>query len=673
MTDRAGVESALIGALSVLADPFDIQLAAEIGDMAPADVLHMLETAQRQGDLVIEGGLVRFAPGRREQAYRALGARGQAMAHAHAAEVLTRVRPRDLAGIAEQWAAAATVLGPEPALRAFDAAALAAERTRDWEAAARLWGRAAEVAAGDDRADAATLALRRSRCLFRAGLFRDAITACRDVAAAARAAGNWRLLAEAALVVRGIGDRDTRSALLDLCRDAMRGVHDDRALESRLQSRLIMLSSDFSQGPYGVAEAEGNVAIAEATGDPRALVEALHALQMACSGPRNTARRLEIADRMERVAREADLVDDLVWPLRWRVDAFFQLGQRPALDNAIARLQEYADQRHDALAAWAATTARAVLAQHEGQFDEAIRLAGEAHALAIEGGHQGGDFVYWILLSQCRSKLRGGPVEDHLLTIQPVPDAFHAFVAMQWAELGDLETAAAHFELGFRALSEAEGTELQVQTHVALASVAWKLGRTEPAPGIYAALEPFAEELATPASGQAASLGSVSRYLGQMAALMHDWDRVETDFARAIRRDIETGARAEVAETRFDWATALLQRGLARDGEQARSMLEQSLRAAAELGMAPLARRAADALAQLKMRRSPLTARELEVAALVAAGLTNKEVAARLRLSVRTAENHLLNVMNKLGLNNRAQVAAWFARSQSGREHHSQS
>ena len=47
----------------------------------------------------------------------------------------------------------------------------------------------------------------------------------------------------------------------------------------------------------------------------------------------------------------------------------------------------------------------------------------------------------------------------------------------------------------------------------------------------------------------------------------------------------------------------------------------------------------------------------------MAEGLTNKEVATRLRLSVRTAENHVLNVMNKLGLDNRAQVAAWFTRT----------
>ena len=78
-----------------------------------------------------------------------------------------------------------------------------------------------------------------------------------------------------------------------------------------------------------------------------------------------------------------------------------------------------------------------------------------------------------------------------------------------------------------------------------------------------------------------------------------------------------------------------------------------------------LRRRASDTLAAHKRGRSPLTARELEVVSLVADGLTNKEVAARLRLSVRTAENHLLNVMNKLGLDNRAQVAAWVTRSRS--------
>jgi DNA-binding CsgD family transcriptional regulator len=228
---------------------------------------------------------------------------------------------------------------------------------------------------------------------------------------------------------------------------------------------------------------------------------------------------------------------------------------------------------------------------------------------------------------------------------------------------GDLEKAAALLSLSLPALHEIDGSDLQVQTHMAFAIVAWALERADAAPAIYAALAPFADELSVSSSGQAVSGGSVSRYLGQMATLMGDWDRVEVDFARAMRRNLETGARAEVTETRFDWATALLRRGLARDRERASAMLEAAARGATELGMEPLRRRAADTLAELKGGRSPLTDRELEVAALVAEGLTNKEVATRLRLSVRTAENHVLNVMNKLGLDNRAQVAAWFIRT----------
>lgn len=54
-----------------------------------------------------------------------------------------------------------------------------------------------------------------------------------------------------------------------------------------------------------------------------------------------------------------------------------------------------------------------------------------------------------------------------------------------------------------------------------------------------------------------------------------------------------------------------------------------------------------------------LTRRELEIAALVSRGLTNKEIAARLVVSERTAESHILNILNKLGFNSRAQIASW--------------
>jgi DNA-binding CsgD family transcriptional regulator len=53
-----------------------------------------------------------------------------------------------------------------------------------------------------------------------------------------------------------------------------------------------------------------------------------------------------------------------------------------------------------------------------------------------------------------------------------------------------------------------------------------------------------------------------------------------------------------------------------------------------------------------------LTAREREVAALVALGLTSKEIAARLVVSKRTVDSHLEHILGKLGYNSRVQVAA---------------
>jgi DNA-binding CsgD family transcriptional regulator len=63
------------------------------------------------------------------------------------------------------------------------------------------------------------------------------------------------------------------------------------------------------------------------------------------------------------------------------------------------------------------------------------------------------------------------------------------------------------------------------------------------------------------------------------------------------------------------------------------------------------------------LRRRPsmqLTDRQRQVAALVADGLTNREIGARLVISERSAEGHVERIRTRLGVRSRAQVAAWW-------------
>jgi len=114
---------------------------------------------------------------------------------------------------------------------------------------------------------------------------------------------------------------------------------------------------------------------------------------------------------------------------------------------------------------------------------------------------------------------------------------------------------------------------------------------------------------------------------------------------------------------RFGRARALLALGVVRRRQRqrgaARSTLAEAVTAFAELGAAIWTERAQAELGRIGgLTREPgLTAAEHRVAALVAQGRTNREVAAALFLGERTVETHLTHLYAKLDVRSRAQLA----------------
>lgn len=58
-----------------------------------------------------------------------------------------------------------------------------------------------------------------------------------------------------------------------------------------------------------------------------------------------------------------------------------------------------------------------------------------------------------------------------------------------------------------------------------------------------------------------------------------------------------------------------------------------------------------------------LSSRELEIAELVAKGLTNREIGARLTIETSTVDTHVHHILRKLDLARRIHIAAWYRES----------
>jgi DNA-binding NarL/FixJ family response regulator len=160
-------------------------------------------------------------------------------------------------------------------------------------------------------------------------------------------------------------------------------------------------------------------------------------------------------------------------------------------------------------------------------------------------------------------------------------------------------------------------------------------------------------------------LGPVELTLGRAAAALGQRDRAVADLETAAESADRAGAGGFSAEAGYHLAVALVARDGPGDRDRAGAAAVDADRLARSLGMAAYLDRTAALAARLRdTQPAGLSPREVEVARLVAEGLTNRQIAERLVISERTAQNHVQHILTKLGFTTRAQIAAWSTTAQ---------
>ena len=489
------------------------------------------------------------------------------------------------------------------------------------------------------RAHLATASIDRAR-----GLARDVLDHAPPGARRAEA------LLLAADVAPGRGDH-TR-----LLKSALDEAREDPALRASIHGRLGW-DLRFSEGPR-IAEEHARAALelSEELGDPSAVASALatfSAIRLHLAEP----DALPLAERAYELAREAADPEQLADATLFVSSTFMWTG---LLDRARALLDsldtEWADR--DEVLAGQVQWRFACIELAVGNLARAAEHAERAFAINCDYGAVD-PAVAWAVatIAALRGELDRAEelVRSRLRQLDETPwfiPHFEMVLGVVAAARGEPEVAVEHFstaDAGLEVIGSREPSLARWRAdHV---EALLELGRVDEAVSV---LDPWEAEGARLERGSV--LAQATRCRGLVAAASGDVEQAQLVLEDAV-------AKHEAISDRIGCARALLALGTvrrrARQRLAAREAIEQAVAIFDDCGASGWAEKARAELGRIggRTREEGLTAAERRVAALVADGRTNREVAAALFLGERTVATHLSHIYAKLGVRSRTELA----------------
>jgi DNA-binding CsgD family transcriptional regulator len=666
----------LLRAASIVGREFSVEVLARmvgepvlgcLGQLDEAAAARLVEPTTTSGEYRFVHVLIRDA------IEAGLGAAERVQLHRSAAEAVEelcagRLEPH-LSDLARHWAAAVVLGERGRATGWIRRAASEAVSRLSYEEGVRLYRLALDVGGGErDDLDRCQLLLVLGAAQSLSGDHPGRLQTCRSAADLARSMGRPDLIAEAALTLDGGDGAEADRLVRRLCEEVLRWLDPQScSLRARVAAGLARACIYLDDVDAAARASEQALALANQSDDRAAVVATLRARQLVRCGPDGTDERFVLAGQLLEIGGAAADPETQMWAHLWRIDVMFQRGDLAGVGRELDPLASCVNEMGGPVARWQLLRCRAAHAQAQARFADAIRLANEGFTeliplsawvrdavLAMTGHHIGPEAS-----GAARAYGLDGPVGAR--------DFCPAFGAIYW-----LSPAYVLISAGRRAeaaeLYRALGpvTQWQPTTHGATISyalgivVAAAMDATEDVAALRGLLARYRGHHVAGGAGPAIYLGPVELYLGIAARHLELLDDAVADLDQAQQACATNGAAGYHVEAQFELAVALAHRAGHGDAARARSLAAACASRAMILGMPPFAARAqrlADRLCQAPAEL--LTPRERQVAELVAQGRTNREIAAQLYLSERTAQNHVQHILTKLDLPNRSQIAVW--------------